>query len=556
MVRLQRGERVIGEGTETSKPMKVDPLIDNYRQTLLGKLKLKLFARIVAKLERVPSHRRVLRYILDQWRKAPMWGELATNVLLCRSPYRYELRDLPHMGPNLKASSLDFLPRQALFSEVRGEFSDTIKEMGLLILGRTALDGTECFMVCLLTESAFPDAVVGLYHVFLGTEAIRVSRFGRKKHRDLSERAVLQDQMATLVLRVLLNIANEHRPKMVKTSELDGVPEVARPPTDRRLMRLLKEALRGKVPIIRGMTHISLVHPHSLDHCLSIPTPIIEGEVKRISNRKAPPAMLVYWSGTDFVMSDDYVLYLAHRKLRNTRVPVVVIGACPAEHVEVQAVGGPELLPPVTIVRTPDSSKLSDGMKQQMLDEKLELKRRGYKSAELIGIFMRLADLLHADPDEAQLHRFLKQHALAIDAYGTSLRSELWLRKQYRVDLVLRTSESTRRLVLIELERAGARLLTRAHRPTAKLTHATQQVEDWLRWWDENPQLIPSPFEGSVRPDGWVIMGRSLSLNQEDRRRLASLNANRRVKVLTYDDLLDQLQALIEGLDGYDSGEE
>ncbi len=524
------------------------PLIENYRETLLGRLKLKLFAEIVGKSNSVPTHRQMLRFLLAGWRENALAAELSTDILLATQPHRYRKSELPVVKPTLRNDDLTRVPQRPIFAEVRGKQNGKKINLGLLVVNARRTNEIRNFMVFVLEEAAFPDRLAGFYHVFLDPTGINLSKRDRRRHRSLNVKAALRDGLAVLILSVLLQLSKENSPKKVKIAEIKKLSPIASPPTDQQLTRLLTQAGQGKVPLTKGRVPFSLVRPHSIDHCLRVSACLIDAEVGH--------AMLVYWSGSAFVMSDDYAVYLTHRKKKSSNVEVVVIGSFPAELAEVEAVGGMELLPPVGIARTPDYSKLSPELKEQLLDQELGVERKGYKSAKLIGLYIQLADLLLAHVAESEIHTFLKSNPIAIDAYGSLLRSEVRLGSRYRVDLALQTTETTRRLVLIELEIADVSLFTRAGRPTVKLTHAVQQVEDWLRWWDENPASVPKPFDRRIRPNGWVIMGRGIGVAEDDKRRLAGLNSNRRVQVLTYDDLLDQLQGLIESVEGYRADED
>lgn len=78
--------------------------------------------------------------------------------------------------------------------------------------------------------------------------------------------------------------------------------------------------------------------------------------------------------------------------------------------------------------------------------------------------------------------------------------------------------------------------------------HALQQVEDWLRWWYEHPNELPHEIDANIPPEGLVVIGRRLSMPDDEKRRLLHLNANRKVKVITYDDLAERLELLIASL--------
>jgi hypothetical protein len=174
---------------------------------------------------------------------------------------------------------------------------------------------------------------------------------------------------------------------------------------------------------------------------------------------------------------------------------------------------------------------------------------------KLYALFFHFARLVQ-DPNakEKQLHEFIQKNPITIDPYGLHVESEVRLGNDYRMDLVIQYPFTDKRILLIELERASKPIFTKSGRPRAEVTHAIQQVEDWLRWWRENPLEVPSPLDGSLPAEGLVVIGRSIDLDEDDKRRLLNLNHNRKVKVITYDDLLERLMNLIRQLEGTSQG--
>jgi len=80
---------------------------------------------------------------------------------------------------------------------------------------------------------------------------------------------------------------------------------------------------------------------------------------------------------------------------------------------------------------------------------------------------------------------------------------------------------------------------------TDEITHAVQQVSDWIRYCRQNPGDPVIAASHGVTPDGMVIIGRSETLNPKERDILAHNNKGRDVKVITYDELLDDFGTLI-----------
>jgi hypothetical protein len=159
---------------------------------------------------------------------------------------------------------------------------------------------------------------------------------------------------------------------------------------------------------------------------------------------------------------------------------------------------------------------------------------------------MVFADMLDdKNVSERQLHEFIFKHPAVLTAYGTSISSEVWLGENYRIDVIVRTSGVSRQTTLVELEHHRHGIFTRDGQPRAEITHAVQQVQDWFRWLRENPISAVATSLSGLPPAGLVIAGRSRDFNEDERSRLAHLNAGSSVPIITYDELLDRLADLI-----------
>jgi hypothetical protein len=284
-----------------------------------------------------------------------------------------------------------------------------------------------------------------------------------------------------------------------------------------------------------------------MDFCMTYPMVAVDVVERTIVVGSEKP-FLVYWNGERFIVSDDYARYLAYVRLDRTQVPVAVLGDFPESALHVASQGGSELIPPVTTVSLPESpAPLTDDDKMRVLQRRLARKSIGHSVVDALRmVFIGLSSLIQ-DPStrERQIHDFLKDNPVVIDPSAVALMSEVRLGAAYRIDLVLQYMLSDKQVRLIELERATHAIFTRSGRLRSDVVHAIQQVEDWLRWWREHPDEVPPPLDATLPPSGLVVVGRNIDMSNDDRRRLQHLNATREVKVITYDDLLDQIRQLI-----------
>jgi antiviral defense system Shedu protein SduA len=319
-------------------------------------------------------------------------------------------------------------------------------------------------------------------------------------------------------------------------------------PNDEKLMELLLLMLTGKITCKRAVCELSRIRPYDIDFCLDFPMRLIEIGRRYIQEGKFDPPMLVYWSEDHFVMSDDYALYLAHLSLETKSVPVIILGEVPPD-IYVEAEGGEELLPPVTI-NTDSIDYVDESTKMRLLSRKLRKLSHPPTLAMLYALHITLYRLLQRPSvSERMLHSFLHRYSVVLSPLGLSISSEVPLGADYRIDLAIQTPGIIPQILLVELENPNKDLFTKAGRLLSTTTHAIQQVEDWLRWWAEHPAETPVGLKSSLPPSGLVVIGRSHKLSEADRKRLAHLNSNRKVQVLTYDELALQLETYIKNLE-------
>lgn len=70
-----------------------------------------------------------------------------------------------------------------------------------------------------------------------------------------------------------------------------------------------------------------------------------------------------------------------------------------------------------------------------------------------------------------------------------------------------------------------------------------------LQWWREHPDEIPDGLDASIPVEGLVVVGRNNDLSDQDKLRLLHLNSTRDVKLITYGELLEKLEVLIQNLE-------
>lgn len=319
-----------------------------------------------------------------------------------------------------------------------------------------------------------------------------------------------------------------------------------RPRDNPDLVKLITRAYCGQVACTRVQVDLALMHPRDIDYALRIP----DEDISRFITHARTTDILLYEENGALVMDDDYLVYMACRALGLTRVNAVIVGAFDQPLVKVLEIGGRELIPPVGVTRQDNRSRRGSIDKQHLLQRKVSaLRPKLSQSAKFERNFIELCQLLgRVGTREKDLHCFLKKHTQVLDSHVAAVYSEVRI-GQYRADLVLQYRQSDKRVVLVELEPHSAQIFTKRNSHRHKVTHAVQQVQDWIREIHNNASNLPKWLAGNYTAEGMVVIGRSKDLTQVQKDTLMIHNSKSDIKILTYDDLLERFQRLIEVLD-------
>ena len=527
-------------------------LRNQYSRSLLGRLRLKLLERIGASSPQ-PSPADIRLYLARLYRERPLVAELQRHLLHEDLCLQVSFADLPQ-DPDWAAvvSSIEDHPVPTTFVELQECPLPGLSEIGVLVERDSLTPSGYVYSVTGLAEAHFPDSFAGRIEIRACREEPKsqlsaLSSTGWKRGPLTAARPTSN---AGFLARVVAYLAQK------RTSKRSGVvlrthPLAPAGPKDAELQKRLVSASQNAIACYKATVALTALQPFSLDFCISHPMDLVERQIGRLKGRpQAGPELLVYWNGEAFITSDDYIAYLAYRALGVPTVPVVVLGSFPEGRARTLQSGGLELLPPARAAHLPDVD--TDDAKQIALDHRLRhcLDAPSDALANLYAVHITLSKLI-ASPTttERDIHTLLVSHPIAVAPHGMRLLSEVALGRDYRIDLVIQSDLVAKRLQFIELESANKPIFTKMGRPRAGVTHAIQQVEDWIRWWREHPKSTPRQLDSAIDPDGMVVIGRDCEMSSDDRRRLASLNSCRRVQVLTYDDLLRQLEALLEHLE-------
>lgn len=135
-----------------------------------------------------------------------------------------------------------------------------------------------------------------------------------------------------------------------------------------------------------------------------------------------------------------------------------------------------------------------------------------------------------------------------------ALFSKIKLGECFETDFAFVHADSTGACWLfIELERADVKLFNKNGDMSSHLSHAFRQITDWKSWIKDHKAYAESRLgklqksagiykdvEFCVDPEFIIIIGRRSTLTEDcNRRRIEICNSDRRLKIMTYDRLIE-----------------
>ena len=160
--------------------------------------------------------------------------------------------------------------------------------------------------------------------------------------------------------------------------------------------------------------------------------------------------------------------------------------------------------------------------------------------------------LLDSIPErEEVLHQFLMANAFRLCPAYIQMKSKLPL-GAHVTDFVFQ--EATGDYLLVEIERSEYRLFRKDGDTSGELNHARNQIIDWRRYIEDNLNTVQRELGlGGISPSAkaLIIIGRSATLNEANRRKLVSIgNESPNTRIITYDDVFQSAKAMLENLFG------
>ena len=174
---------------------------------------------------------------------------------------------------------------------------------------------------------------------------------------------------------------------------------------------------------------------------------------------------------------------------------------------------------------------------------------RGDARKRYVDLFTEFETLLMG-PEEP-VHQFLKKHPELLSQTFSKYWSKLPFGDRFS-DFVFREAHND--YLLVEIEAPIRELFRKDGQQREELTHAINQISDWVQYIENNRTEVESSLELlgiSTSPRTLVVIGRSATLTDDNRRKITTIqNQYGKLRILTYDDLLAAARANIERILG------
>ncbi len=170
-----------------------------------------------------------------------------------------------------------------------------------------------------------------------------------------------------------------------------------------------------------------------------------------------------------------------------------------------------------------------------------------YEKTALQNLRNKFLNLLDSEPKEEIIQRFIADNPILLHQFtAQKIIPKPPIFSSYKADFGIVTSQ--KELLLVEIETTKTKLMKNNGHQHSELTHAFDQVKDWLHIIEEHRISVLSDLKiGKDEVNvikGIVIAGREKGYDADKMRRLKMAEQGR-ITFLTYDDLLHALEALI-----------
>ncbi len=497
--------------------------------------------------KRVATNEEIVTWALKKYQDNALLGDICQAIMYLREDYVTSSDQLPTGKAAFEQMyALEHYPIPEFFF-VSTDYED--ESVGFLFQREALKGGGRVYSVTGFNLRDLGEKVTRFeFRVNAVNPEPFVSRMSSNGWTRVGKDVFSEDSYLDLAFKCLTAYCNYKYPRIDTDCIIDD--RVSKQKDNDYLVNLISEGFKGSAQCTRISLPISRIRPRDIDYTLSIPEIEIKSFMRRVAEWGAPLAeILLYEENGQLIMDDDYVVYCAYRALEVKSIKAVVIGNFDESDIKVLDRGYGELIPPIIVNRKTKDAPRQILSKEDKLNQKLlSLVPDGSSKSAMKRKFTDFCRLLGRDSTlEKDLHKFIGDNPQIFDCHFGRMHMEVPI-GDFRADMVLEYEQSHRRILLVELERHVDQIFTKDNRLRSKVTHAGQQVEDWIGEIRAGKNNVPDWLTREYVVEGAVVIGRSKNLTLKQKETLRVINTNRTIKIMTYDDLLEQMMRLISML--------
>jgi len=165
----------------------------------------------------------------------------------------------------------------------------------------------------------------------------------------------------------------------------------------------------------------------------------------------------------------------------------------------------------------------------------------GFGSSELDAF----EKMLESQPeDEPSLHAFLEKYPQMLDPMAVQVWSKPDFHGFKEPDFLIRRSDDS--YLVVEIENAEKQIITQAEQPSAYVTQAVKQVNDYRSFVGERLVEARHHFPNIHEPDALVVIGLEKSLSSSQAKALKQENHSRnKLRIVGFDWILGRSRAVL-----------
>jgi hypothetical protein len=156
--------------------------------------------------------------------------------------------------------------------------------------------------------------------------------------------------------------------------------------------------------------------------------------------------------------------------------------------------------------------------------------------------------------DEPAFQGFFEANANFLESKFKTAYTKYKLADELTPDFLLELYDSS--YLFVEIEKPGVPLFNRKGNPSAELTHAQQQIRNYVKWVADNKAFLKDRECKNLTGDnfkGLLVVGRSADLSGDELGKLENIKAEVRAKyeIKTFDQVFSENETLLKNIKKY-----